>query len=766
MPVRFESGDGAFHPMLKLPKLKSCFHAEPFGLENTFLLSEAEHRVLRGRLYGLVVPFLQGRHTVDEIINELEDRASAAEVLYALALMEKNGYLVESDDSLSVETEAFWHSLDVNSQTVLQRLREVAVSVLSLGHVSSEPLVSSLESLGIRVVDGTGNFSVVLTDDYLQGGLEDFNREALASGQPWMMVKPTGSTLWLGPIFRPAQTGCWECLAQRLRTNRHVERFLQEQKKLLQPLPIPRASLPTTVQVVANLTATEIAKWLVLGHNRRLEGKVVTWNSLTMEFTEHVLVRRPQCPACGEPRYREPLEPTKVVLSSRKKEFTTDGGHRLVSPEQTNTTYAHHISSITGVVKLMQRLSSECDHLVHNYYSGPNLALKSDSMFFLGENMRSHSGGKGKSSEQARASALGEAIERYCGVFQGYEPRKQGRLKDFGDAGIHPNSCMNFSDNQYQTRDEWNAGCTKIFLRVPNPFDEDLKTDWSPVWSLTNQEFKYVPTLYCYYSYPIAPEDRFSYPDSNGNAAGNNLEEAILQGFLELIERDSVGIWWFNRLRRPAVDLSSFNEPYFADLEEMLRNLGRELTVLDITSDLGIPTFAAITRRIDQPKEDITLGFGAHLDPTIGILRALTEANQFLPIVHPAHTNGGSPYNTRDKGILDWLHIATFENQPYLVPLPCAPLKVASDYQQISSEDLRDDVNYCIEAVKKVGLETLVLDLTRPDVGLSVVKVIVPGLRHFWMRRAPGRLYDVPVKMGWLAAPLEEKELNPISVFF
>jgi len=53
------------------------------------------------------------------------------------------------------------------------------------------------------------------------------------------------------------------------------------------------------------------------------------------------------------------------------------------------------------------------------------------------------------------------------------------------------------------------------------------------------------------------------------------------------------------------------------------------------------------------------------------------------------------------------------------------------------------------------------LDQTRPDIGLRVVKVFVPGMRHFWARFGPGRLYDVPVAMGWVERPLTEDQLNP-----
>ena len=61
-------------------------------------------------------------------------------------------------------------------------------------------------------------------------------------------------------------------------------------------------------------------------------------------------------------------------------------------------------------------------------------------------------------------------------------------------------------------------------------------------------------------------------------------------------------------------------------------------------------------------------------------------------------------------------------------------------------------------------MEVLVLDQTRSDIGIPVARVIVPEMRHFWPRFAPGRLYDVPVEMGWLDAPHAEADLNPSAV--
>ena len=236
------------------------------------------------------------------------------------------------------------------------------------------------------------------------------------------------------------------------------------------------------------------------------------------------------------------------------------------------------------------------------------------------------------------------------------------------------------------------------------------------------------------------------------------LEEAILQGFMELVERDSVGIWWYNRLQRPAVDLASFQDPYLLELQAYYKSQKREFWVLDLTSDLEIPVFAAVSRCTDGA-EKIVAGYGSHFDAKIALLRAVTEMNQFLTRVE-------TQYPGKTEGELHkWLTFATIANQPYLTPNHLAP-KVYIDYPQHCSDDLQEDVLRCVAIAKQHNLETLVLDQTRPDIGLNVVKVIVPELRHFLPRFGSGRLYDVPVKMGWLPTPLVEEQMNQIPMPF
>jgi ribosomal protein S12 methylthiotransferase accessory factor len=236
--------------------------------------------------------------------------------------------------------------------------------------------------------------------------------------------------------------------------------------------------------------------------------------------------------------------------------------------------------------------------------------------------------------------------------------------------------------------------------------------------------------------------------DSNGCAAGNTLEEAIVQGFLELVERDSYAIWWYNRLRRPEVDLRQFDDSYIRDLQTQFGETGRRVWLLDITSDLGIPSYVALSHATENSQDVIEFGSGSHFDARIAALRSLTELNQFLSLGLATGRNVGvTPLRLQDH--------------PYLTPSGEPPIR--PDFSsKFGYSDTREQVLACVALAKQSGADFLVLDQTRSDIEVPVVRVIVPGLRHFYRRFAPGRLYDVPVKLGWRDRPILESDLNPV----
>ncbi len=752
--------------MIDRPIFSPMFHVEIVESEGVFLLSERGHFVLKGAVHCRLAPLLDGTHTVDQIVARVAGDTSPAHVYYALAQMEKKGYLVPAD-TVAHDHAAFWRSFGLDPFEATRRLRAGRVALLACGGASAGALAGALAALDVPLADpgaGPADLTVVVTDDYLQEGLEQINADALRSERPWMLVKPGGMVLWLGPIFVPGKTGCWACLAQRLAGNREVESYLQRRTGARAPFQVSRAALPSTLQAALQLAATEIALWLARGESPDLEGQIRTLELPNLSSYQHTLSRRPQCPVCGDAALMAAQGQAPLALESRPKQFVADGGHRNATPEQTVSRLGQHVSPITGVISFLEPLRADDDNFLHVYMAGHNFAYTQMNLHFLRKGLRSKAAGKGMSDVQARASALCEAVERYSGRFQGDEPRRTASARALGDAALHPNAVMCYSEAQYERRSEWNARGSS-FQVVPDPFDEDAEIDWTPYWSLSEQRHKYLPTVFSYYSYPSQANQFFSWAESNGSAAGNTLEEAILQGFFELVERDAVAIWWYNRVRRPGVDLDSFKEPYCAELRERYRRLNRDLWVIDITSDLGIPTFAAVSRRTDKPVEDIQFAFGSHFDPRIAMLRALTELNQFLPAVMHMPADGSGTYLFDDPESIHWWKTAKITQHPHLLPHPNMPLRRADDYERLWSDDVRDDVLRCQAIVEQRGMEMLVLNQTRPDIGLPVVKVVVPGLRHFWARFGPGRLYDVPVKLGWLKQPLAEDQLNPIPIF-
>jgi ribosomal protein S12 methylthiotransferase accessory factor len=324
---------------------------------------------------------------------------------------------------------------------------------------------------------------------------------------------------------------------------------------------------------------------------------------------------------------------------------------------------------------------------------------------------------------------------------------------------------MRYSKQQYADRDAWNKKDSR-FNRVPEPLDDNQLIDWTPLWSLTSQCHQYLPTQLVYYRASASEGDAtlYSMGCSNGNASGNTLEEAILQGFFELVERDAVALWWYNRLPKAGVEIATFGEPYLLELTDHYRqHYKREIWALDLTSDLGIPVFVAVSKMITGAEERLLFGLGCHLDARIALQRAFAEMNQMLGM---AHQGADGELSLDDNEVLSWLRHATVSNQSYMWPDPSQQRKQFSDYPLQHSGEFLQDINYCRNIIEAQGMEMLVLNQTRADVGMPVVKVVVPGLRHFWARFGPGRLYDVPVKMAWLDKPRTEAELNPIPVFF
>ncbi|MCY4295879.1 MAG: TOMM precursor leader peptide-binding protein [Gammaproteobacteria bacterium] len=756
--------------LIEKPQLAPHFQFHPMDDRQVFLVSETFNSLLHGGIYADLLPLLDGRRTRQEIVAALGDGYAETEVGKTLASLVGKGYVVSGEYAMADGQAAFWTALGATPRWAEERLAasRVAISGADAG------LAARLESMGVTVETGADGakhgapapaLSVVFRDDYLDEQLGAVNRRHIASGIPWMLICPVGLRPLFGPVFRPAERGpCWSCLAYRLRGHQEVHNFLRNLTGDNGTV-APRAVEPAVAEFVCGLAAVEIAKWLVLGNKASLHNEVLSLDMEGLKLGRHPVMRRPQCSACGDEKlFRPDREPLPVRLRSSPNKVRNSGGLRSVSPKETLAKYAHLVDSVSGVVTWLRRTTDNADPWLHVHWAGSNIALKNRALSVLRLSLRTKSAGKGSTPLQSEASALCEALERYSGAFHGDEIRIRKRFRDFaGGEAVHPNEIQLFSEGQLDQAAEINARGHPYNV-VPPRLDPDAEIDWTPVWSLTGERHRHVPTSLLYFgkSTDLRGETDFV-ADSNGCAAGNTLEEAILQGFFELVERDAFAVWWYNRLRVPGVDLDSFNDDYLSGAGDYYRGLNRELWLLDVTGDFGIPTFVALSRRTDKRAEDIIYGVGTHTDPHIAALRAVCEMNQFLNWVQGTGP-GGAGYSVDDPQCLWWWRNATLAGHPYLAPATDMPPRGKSHYAVPESADLRDDVERCQALVEAKGMEFLVLDQTRQDIGLPVARVIVPGMRHFWERFAPGRLFEVPVAMGWRGSPLTEAELNPAPV--
>jgi oxazoline/thiazoline synthase len=745
----------AQHDSKDVPRFAPNFTVYMLPPDVVCLYSEDRKFLLHGELYcALASAIGEGGRSFRQLVRELENKFPTDKIKEALKRLLDRRFVVRKLHSSVDTVAAYWASLGLSPEDAENNLKKCPVRVQSINVQGATELGAALRGLGVRVLKHSAGLTVMLVSDYLDARLAELNRQHLSDRTPWLLVQPSGIFPLVGPVLSPGKGACWACLAARMQRNREVRAMLDRgDARRVAASPLARDMVGRSG---IELAAVEIAKAIATGFRTDLRDHIISLDLLGSTIVRHYVPARPQCPVCGRKTLRNPRRaPVPLELDAGANLVMTSGGYRTVSSRATVARFGKHVSPLTGVVSRLERIDADLP-MNTNYLATHNFSAPAKTVNELRAGLGGGSFGKGSTAEQGEASALMEAIERYSGIFQGDEIRVARRFVDFpASDAILPNDVLLFSEAQYRRgqppASEWDE-----VTPMPPPFDPSAKIEWSPVWSLRDQRFKYLPTSLLYFFYRGAGYEHHA--DSNGCAAGNTLAEAIVQGFLELVERDSYAIWWYNRLQQAEVDLGEFDDPYIRDLKIQLADTGRHLWMLDVTSDLGIPSFVTIAHWIESSQEFVEFGSGAHFDARIAALRAMTELNQFLSIglmgarnQNPSSqgSNSGSPAPFR------------LQDYPYLTPNGAALVRPdpGSKFGQL---DTREQVRACVEVAKRAGLDFLVLDQTRPDIQVPVVRVIVPGLRHFYRRFAPGRLYDVPVKLGWRDRPLPETELNPL----
>lgn len=356
--------------------------------------------------------------------------------------------------------------------------------------------------------------------------------------------------------------------------------------------------------------------------------------------------------------------------------------------------------------------------------------------------------GRGFSDEDAVNGCMFEAIERKSAVFSPRFEVARSTVSELAENAVHPKSILQISDTQYAQAPEWNKRVDANH-QLPPCFDDQQNVGWVKAKSSTTQSTKFVPAACCFLGYPQAVEERFPIPDSSGLAAGQNVEDAIERALYELIERDAISIWWYNRLKMPRLDRRCEKLSLWVPFNEWIVTCERRFWLLDLMNDLSVPVVAAIS--CNQNGSDLSFGFAAASTAERAAENAMCELVQFeaTKIYNKQNTARQCP------DFLTWCRSAPIEHHSFLHPHTASP----KPGNHAVGRALLDEL-------KIRGLEVITVDLSEPDSRIKVVRMIVPGLRQIWPRFASGRLFDVPVNLGWRQRPLSEIELNPTPILY
>ena len=350
--------------------------------------------------------------------------------------------------------------------------------------------------------------------------------------------------------------------------------------------------------------------------------------------------------------------------------------------------------------------------------------------------------GKGPTKQHAMASALMESIERYSSLPSGW----LGKFVRSSYSELSKTHKVLHPD--------------KIVEPMRFVYHTNMMMDWLPGHDLVSDEEIMVPASIALFRYTPPPPaiNPFSYFHTNGLASGNVMEEAICHALCEVIERDAMSLADlrasaipFHILRTivhflnaaafsvspiltdrfvddpsifPDVDIQEINFEPVKSLVEKFRQAGISLMVKNITSDIGIPTFnASSVEWISHDYGYLAEGHGTHPDARIALLRAITEVSQ----TRAANIQGARD----DLRKIKYDDENTDDRRAWQFMRSTKKIKF-SEVPTFFNEDILDDINLILYRLKNVGLnQVIIVDLTNQDIGIPVVRAIVPGLETF-----------------------------------
>ena len=572
---------------------------------------------------------------------------------------------------------------------------------------------------------------------------------------PWLRGFVSFGEGMVGPLVRKGKEGCSQCADLRhLMAGRDRKEMWDIQKQLQEnggAHDDPAASRTGLLQM-AYLIGKEVMRWTE-GDLTQSENSVALINMKTLNISRHSFLPDPVCPVCSS----IPDDDSSAAYISLQPS-------PKIEPHSYRSRSMDELSQVLTKDYLDHRMGFLNNKMVD--LVPPFADVSVNLPLFMGDE---GAAGRTNSYAVSEMTAILEGLERYCGL----EPR--------GKRTVVHDSYNNLKNDALDPR-KLGVHSNEMYEKPGfpfKPFHPDSRMNWVWSYSLLQERPILVPELLAYYS--LGCGEGFVYETSNGCALGGSLEEAILYGIFEVLERDSFLLTWYAKLPLPRLDPYSANDEELALMVDRARAAaGYDIHLYNATMEHGIPSVWAMAKNRKPKGLNLICAGGAHLDPVRATKSAIHElAGMMLTL----DGNFEAKQEEYERMLDDPFLVQQMDDHGMLFGLKQAegrlrfllddnrPLRTFDEEfkQWEKHADLTDDLQDVLLQFKLLGLDVLVVDQTTPELkknGLHCVKVLIPGMlpmtfgHHLTRITGLDRVLKVPMELGYVKEPLTMEQLN------
>lgn len=349
-------------------------------------------------------------------------------------------------------------------------------------------------------------------------------------------------------------------------------------------------------------------------------------------------------------------------------------------------------------------------------------------------------GGIDQNKEKALLKSVGEAVERYCISI----PQKNvlSSVNNLKPKAINLDNFVDFTNKQLK-----NINFHK-FTRNKN-----TKFWWTTGYSLPNFEKILVPSQLTSVPYKFVKEKIIRDPITTGAALSTSLGGSIYRGICEIVERDAFMITYLNKLKRKSVDLDKSGVE-IKNLNHLYSKYNLELHIIDISTDLDIPSMMGLVIDRTGIGPAISVGLSADIDPVIAAIKAAQEAIHSRPWYRKLMNVNiyNHDLNSFDGRAMYWVNPKMIKKIDFLINNQSIVLK-----KRTVSLSMKNKIDYVLEKLNQHKFEIFFVNKTEKIIeenGFFVTMTIIPKLVPLYLDEnykylGNPRLKEVPKKLGY-----------------